>query len=326
MAGLETAGDLIRVSEPISARLEMTAVGDFVLRRGGPALLFEKPVGYTIPVLANLFGTTSRVAAAMGATEVGGLREIGLLLASLKEPEPPKGLRDAGRLLQMARTVWTMRPVAAARPPCREVEIAGDEIDLASLPVQTCWPEDAGPLITWGLVITRGPQGLAGSRLRQNLGIYRQQVIGRRQVIMRWLAHRGGALDFRDFAAARPGQPFPLAVALGRRSRDDARGRDTGAGLALRVPVRRPLARQPHRGLRLQRRRRRRFPPGARDGGDRVRGAHPDRRAGVFRNERARRRHARRSAATCTRSKGHSAITPATTTSPTGSRCSRSSG
>src|SRR5664279_3107505 len=215
LRSLEAEGDLARVSKPVSARLDMTAVGDFVLRQGGPALLFENPVGYTIPVLANLFGTTVRVAKAMGATEVGGLREIGVLLANLKEPEPPKGLRDTGRLLQMAKTLWTMRPVVASRPSCREVVVPPDEIDLGRLPVQTCWPGDAGPLITWGLVVTRGPQGRPDSRARQNLGIYRQQVIGRRQVVMRWLAHRGGALDFRDFAAARPGQPFPLAVALG---------------------------------------------------------------------------------------------------------------
>jgi 4-hydroxy-3-polyprenylbenzoate decarboxylase len=193
----------------------MTAVGDFALRRGGPALLFERPNGYKIPVLANLFGTTRRVAQAMGATEVSELRDIGVVLANLKEPEPPKGLRDAGRLLQMARTLWAMRPAAASRPPCREIVAEGPDVDLGELPVQTCWPEDIGPLITWGLVITRGPQGEPSSRSRQNLGIYRQQVIGRRHVIMRWLAHRGGALDFREFAAVRPGRPFPLAVALG---------------------------------------------------------------------------------------------------------------
>ncbi|MEO5844235.1 MAG: UbiD family decarboxylase domain-containing protein, partial [Caldimonas sp.] len=215
LRALEAQGDLARVAEPVSTRLEMTAVGDFTLRQGGPALLFENPVGYTIPVLANLFGTPLRVAQAMGATGVSGLRDIGVVLANLKEPEAPKGLRDAGRLLQMAKTLWTMRPVSAARPACREVEVALDEIDLGRLPVQTCWPDDAGPLITWGLVVTRGPQGRPGSRLRQNLGIYRQQVIGRRQVVMRWLAHRGGALDFREFAATRPGHPFPLAVALG---------------------------------------------------------------------------------------------------------------
>jgi len=215
MSHLEASGELVRVADPVSARLEMTAVGDFVLRAGGPALLFERPVGYTIPVLANLFGTTRRVALAMGADDPGALRDIGVLLASLKEPEPPKGVRDAGRLLQMAKSVWTMRPAETSRAVCREVVVDAADIDLSRLPVQICWPDDAGPLITWGLVITRGPQGLPASRVRQNLGIYRQQVIGKRQVIMRWLAHRGGALDFREFARVRPGRPFPMAVALG---------------------------------------------------------------------------------------------------------------
>src|SRR6478735_8657517 len=244
---LEAEGDLVRVAEPVSARLEMTAVGDFTLRRGGPALLFEKPAGYTIPVLANLFGTTVRVAKAMGATEVDGLRDIGVVLANLKEPEPPTGLRDTGRLLQMAKTLWTMRPASTGRASCREVDIQTDEIDLGRLPVQTCWPADAGPLITWGLVVTRGPQGLPGSRQRQNLGIYRQQVIGRRQVIMRWLAHRGGALDFRDFALARPAD----------------------------------------RGDRLRRRRCRRLPPGARQRRVRLRGPHPGRAGRIHGDERA---------------------------------------
>lgn len=213
--GLDATGELHRVADPVSARLEMTAVSDFVLRQGGPALLFEKPDGYKFPVLANLFGTARRVALGMGATEVGELREIGTLLASLKEPEPPKGLRDAGKLLQMAKALWDMKPALVRQAPCREVVLEGGDIDLGRLPVQTCWPGDAGPLITWGLVITRGPQGGAAARARQNLGIYRQQVIGPRRVIMRWLAHRGGALDFRDFARVKPGQPFPIAVALG---------------------------------------------------------------------------------------------------------------
>ncbi len=215
LVALEADRELVRIAEPVSTRLDMTAVGDFVLRQGGPALLFETPLGYNIPVLTNLFGTTRRVALAMGADDVSGLRDIGVMLASLKEPEPPKGVRDAGRLLQMARSLWSMRPVQASHPVCREVVVDGADVDLARLPVQTCWPDDAGPLITWGLVITRGPQGGPSARQRQNLGIYRQQVIGRRQVIMRWLAHRGGALDFREFAASRPGEPFPIAVALG---------------------------------------------------------------------------------------------------------------
>jgi 4-hydroxy-3-polyprenylbenzoate decarboxylase len=215
MTGLEALDELKAVAEPVSARLEMTAVSDAVLRAGGPALLFRNPPGYKIPVLTNLFGTPRRVALGMGATEVGELREVGTLLASLKEPEPPKGLKDAGRLLQMAKALWDMKPSLSRRGACQDVVLERGEVDLTRLPVQTCWPDDAGPLITWGLVVTRGPQGGPTARARQNLGIYRQQVIGPRQVIMRWLAHRGGALDFRDFRLARPGQPFPIAVALG---------------------------------------------------------------------------------------------------------------
>ncbi|HEY2978516.1 MAG TPA: UbiD family decarboxylase domain-containing protein, partial [Burkholderiaceae bacterium] len=217
--GLEQSGDLRRVTEPVSTRLEMTALADITLRAAGPALLFEQPTGsrgsYKIPALTNLFGTPERVARGMGATEAADLREIGRLLASLKEPEPPRGIKDAGRLVHMAKALWDMKPASVRRAPCQEEVVERDDIDLAELPIQLCWPDDAAPLITWGLVITRGPQGVAQPRRRQNLGIYRQQVIGRRQVIMRWLAHRGGALDFRDFAAANPGQPFPIAVALG---------------------------------------------------------------------------------------------------------------
>ena len=151
----------------------------------------------------------------MGATEVNELRDVGRVLASLKEPEPPKGLKDTGRLLQMAKALWDMKPAVVSRAPCQQEVLEGLEVDLGEFPIQTCWPGDVAPLITWGLVITRGPQGGTNPRKRQNLGIYRQQVIGPRQVIMRWLAHRGGALDFRDFALARPGEPFPIAVALG---------------------------------------------------------------------------------------------------------------
>ncbi|HWH80788.1 MAG TPA: UbiD family decarboxylase [Burkholderiaceae bacterium] len=215
MDGLERAGELRRVAEPVSARLEMTAVSDFVLRAGGPALWFQQPAGYKISALTNLFGTPRRVAMGMGADAVGELREIGRLLASLKEPEPPKGLKDAGALLGMAKALWDMKPASVRRPACQEVVLQGAEVDLGALPVQICWPDDAGPLITWGLVVTRGPQGTPGARRRQNLGIYRQQVIAKNRVIMRWLAHRGGALDFRDFAQAKPGRPFPIVVALG---------------------------------------------------------------------------------------------------------------
>ena len=215
VTGLEQRGELIRVGEAVSPRLEMTAIGDRVLRAQGPALLFERVEGHSMPVLANLFGTPRRVALGMGAAEVAELRDVGRVLASLKEPEPPRGLKDAGRLLQMARSLWDMKPALVRSAACQQVVHMGLEVDLATLPVQTCWPGDAGPLITWGLVVTRGPQRVAGARARQNLGIYRQQVIGARQVIMRWLAHRGGALDFRDFARANPGRPFPIAVALG---------------------------------------------------------------------------------------------------------------
>ena len=214
-AQLERMGELKRVDQSVSPQLEMTALADQVLRAGGPALWFSQPTGHTTPVLANLFGTPRRVALGMGASEVGQLREIGTLLARLKEPEPPQGLKDAGRLMQMMKSVWDMKPVRRRDGPCREVELLGDDVDLARWPIQTCWPGDAAPLITWGLVVTRGPQGIARPRLRQNIGIYRQQVIGPREVIMRWLAHRGGALDFRDFARANPGHPFPMAVALG---------------------------------------------------------------------------------------------------------------
>ncbi|KAA3652742.1 MAG: 4-hydroxy-3-polyprenylbenzoate decarboxylase [Proteobacteria bacterium] len=213
---LEARGELKRITVPVDTHLEMTEIADRVLRAGGPALLFEKPttggVAQAMPVLANLFGTPERVALGMG---VEGdwklqLREVGRLLAFLKEPEPPKGLRDAWEKLPMFRQVLNMAPKEVRSAPCQEVVWEGDAVDLARLPIQHCWPGDAAPLITWGLVVTRGP-----NQKRQNLGIYRQQVIGPNKVIMRWLAHRGGALDFRDHQKARPGQPFPVAVVLG---------------------------------------------------------------------------------------------------------------
>jgi 4-hydroxy-3-polyprenylbenzoate decarboxylase len=212
---LAAQGELRRVTQPVSPHLEMTAVSDAVLRSGGPALLFERPTGAAMPCLANLFGTPRRVALGMGAATIEELRQVGQLLAALKEPEPLRGLKDAGRLLQMAKAVWDMKPATVRGADCQRHVVPGPEVDLARIPVQTCWPGDAGPLITWGLVITRGPQGVAQPRRRQNLGIYRQQVIGPRRTIMRWLAHRGGALDFREFAQANPGRPFPVAVALG---------------------------------------------------------------------------------------------------------------
>ncbi len=215
MDQLERLGELRKLAEPVSPQLELTAIGDKLLRAGGPAVHCLSLPGYKISCLINLFGTPRRVALGMGADSLAELRDVGRLLASLKEPEPPKGLKDAGKLITMAKALWDMKPAVQRSAACQEVVKTGAEIDLAELPVQTCWPGDAGPLITWGLVITRGPQGVASPRLRQNLGIYRQQVIGRNRVIMRWLAHRGGALDFREFARANPGKPFPIAVALG---------------------------------------------------------------------------------------------------------------
>lgn len=207
---LESLGELKRIRVEVDPHLEMTEICDRVLRAGGPALLFERPTGHSVPVLGNLFGTTRRVALGMGAEDVGALREIGKLLAFLKEPDPPKGMKDAWRSLPIFKKVLDMAPKVVSGPPCQQYVLEGDRVDLARIPVQTCWPGDAGPLITWGLVITRGPD-----KSRQNLGIYRQQVIGRNKVIMRWLSHRGGALDFRDWQRARPGEPFPIAVALG---------------------------------------------------------------------------------------------------------------
>ena len=216
--GLEAQGELKRIAAPVSPRLEMTEVCDRVLRAGGPALLFEKPAGHSIPVLGNLFGTVERIGLAMGI-ERGtpprpALRDLGRLLASLREPDPPSGLRDAieklPQLARLAGKVFDMAPKVVSGPPCQAQVWEGEDVDLGRLPVQTCWPGDAGPLITWGLTVTRGPL-----KTRQNLGIYRQQVVGPNRIIMRWLAHRGGALDFRDHQLAHPGKPFPVAVALG---------------------------------------------------------------------------------------------------------------
>jgi 4-hydroxy-3-polyprenylbenzoate decarboxylase len=210
LAQLEALGELKRVAAEVDPHLEMTEICDRVLRAGGPALLFEKPKGHSVPVLANLFGTTRRVALAMGRENVEALRELGHLLAYLKEPEPPKGWRDAWDKFPLLKQVWTMEPRIVRDAPCQEVVKTGDDVDFAALPIQTCWPNDAGPLVTWGLTVTRGPH-----KKRQNLGIYRQQVIGRNKLIMRWLAHRGGALDYRDHSLAHPREPFPVAVALG---------------------------------------------------------------------------------------------------------------
>jgi 4-hydroxy-3-polyprenylbenzoate decarboxylase len=207
---LEKQGELKRIRYPVDPHLEMTEIADRVLRAGGPALLFENPVGYNMPVLANLFGTPKRVAMGMGEDSVEALRDVGKLLAFLKEPEPPKGMKDAWDKLPIFKKVLTMAPKEVRNAACQEVVLEGDAVDLGKIPVQHCWPGDVAPLITWPLVITKGP-----NKERHNLGIYRQQVIGKNKLIMRWLSHRGGALDFREWQQAHPDQPFPVSVALG---------------------------------------------------------------------------------------------------------------
>lgn len=207
---LEKQGELKRISVPVDTKLEMTEICDRTLRAGGPALLFENPVGSDVPVLANLFGTPKRVAMGMGESSVEALREVGKLLAFLKEPEPPKGLKDAWSKLPIFKKVLSLSAKVVKKAPCQDIVIEGDDVDLGKLPIQHCWPGDAAPLITWPLVITKGP-----NKDRHNLGIYRQQVIAKNKLIMRWLSHRGGALDFREFQQQNPGQPYPVSVALG---------------------------------------------------------------------------------------------------------------
>ncbi len=210
LAFLEKSGELKRIKIPVDPNLEMTEICDRTLRAEGPALLFENPTGYAMPVLGNLFGTPKRVALAMGRDDVASLREVGKLLAFLKEPEPPKGFRDLLDKAPLFKQALNLAPKEISKPVCQEVVLTGDAVDLDLLPIQTCWPDDVGPLMTWPLVITRGPL-----KERQNLGIYRMQKIGKNRLIMRWLSHRGGALDFRDFQEKHPGQPFPVVVALG---------------------------------------------------------------------------------------------------------------
>ena len=207
---LEERGELKRITVEVDPVLEMTEICDRTLRAGGPALLFENPKGFDIPVLGNLFGTPERVAMGMGKENLLALREVGELLAFLKEPEPPKGIKDLWGNRDKFKQILNMPAQVIKKAPCQEFILKGEDVDLKKLPIQTCWPGDAGPLITWPLVITRGPE-----KERQNLGIYRQQVIGKNKLIMRWLSHRGGALDFQDWQLSHPGEPFPIAVALG---------------------------------------------------------------------------------------------------------------
>ena len=210
MAQLEQLGELQRVTQPVSPHLEMTALCDRSLRAGGPALLFENPTGHRIPVLGNLFGSTRRVALGMGVNDISEMRKFGQVLASLKEPEAPRGFKEFVGLGSMVKTLWNMAPKELRSAACQDVVLEGNDVDLGQLPIQHCWPGDVAPLITWGLVITKGP-----NKSRQNLGIYRQQVLARNKVIMRWLPQRGGALDFREHGIAHPGEPYPVCVALG---------------------------------------------------------------------------------------------------------------
>ena len=210
IAFLEQRGELVRISQEVDPNLEMTEISDRTLRAKGPALLFENPKGHDTPVLCNLFGTPERVAMGMGQKSVTALRDVGTLLAFLKEPEPPKGLRDLWEKRHDFKQVLNMPVKEIKNAPCQEIVLEGDQVDLDRLPIQTCWPGDVGPLVTWALAITRGPE-----KERQNLGIYRMQKIGKNKLIMRWLAHRGGALDYRDFQKKYPGKPYPVAIALG---------------------------------------------------------------------------------------------------------------
>ena len=210
IAMLETRGELVRIETEVDPNLEMTEIADRTLRAGGPALLFENPKGHNTPVLANLFGTEQRVALGMGAESIHSLREIGELLAYLRQPDPPKGAKELWDKAPVLKQVLNMGPKIVRKAPCQTNRITGDEIDLTKLPIQTCWPEDAAPLVTWPLVITRGP-----NKERQNLGIYRMQLLGKDKLIMRWLSHRGGALDYREWQMTHPGERYPVAVALG---------------------------------------------------------------------------------------------------------------
>jgi 4-hydroxy-3-polyprenylbenzoate decarboxylase len=207
---LEAKGDLVRIKQPIDPYLEMTEIADRTLKKGGPALLFENPTQGNMPVLANLFGTQERVAMGMGADSITALREIGEILAYLRQPDPPKGLKDAWDKAPLLKQVLNMAPKVVRNAECQRHAKHGDDVNLDELPIQTCWPGDVGPLVTWPLVITRGP-----NKERQNLGIYRMQKIGRNKLILRWLSHRGGALDYRDWQQKYPGKPYPVALALG---------------------------------------------------------------------------------------------------------------
>ncbi|RIY31410.1 3-octaprenyl-4-hydroxybenzoate decarboxylase [Psittacicella melopsittaci] len=207
---LEEKNLLKRISIEVDPYLEMTEISDRTLRKGGPALLFEKVKGSDTPVLTNLFGTEERIALAMGLESTAQLEKFGELLAKLKEPEPPEGFSDAIAKLGLYKNILHMRIKQKSKGECQEIVYKDNQVDLDRIPIMTCWPEDAGPLVTWGLVVTKGPY-----KKRQNLGIYRMQKIGKNKLIMRWLSHRGGALDFQDWKKENPGKKFPVSVVLG---------------------------------------------------------------------------------------------------------------
>lgn len=212
---LEQQGELKRIKYPISTYLEMTEISDRTLRANGPALLFENVIlndgsPSNIPVLCNLFGTHKRVALGMGCTDVSELRAVGEFLAYLKQPTPPSGLKDFFAKIPSLKQIFNMPSKKVKNAPCQEVIITDTAIDLSQFPIMHCWSEDIAPLVTWGLTITRGVK-----QKRQNLGIYRQQYLAKNKLIMRWLSHRGGALDFKEFCDKNPGKKFPVCVAIG---------------------------------------------------------------------------------------------------------------
>ena len=218
IAKLEAEGRLVRVRAPVSPVLEMTEIQTRLLAEGGPAVLFENVVGADgaraeMPVLVNLFGTVERVAWGMDR-EPAQLREVGETLAFLRQPEPPGGIKEAWEALPLLKQVMAMRPKSVGRAPCQEVVLTGDQIDLGRLPVQTCWPGEPAPLITWPLVVTQGPKPKQDKADAFNLGIYRMQLLGRDKTLMRWLKHRGGAQHHRRWKQEKPA-PLPAAAVIG---------------------------------------------------------------------------------------------------------------
>lgn len=207
---LEEQGELKRITYPVNPYLEMTEIADRVLRSQGPALLFENPVGYDMPVLCNLFGTAKRVAIGMGQEDTSQLRKIGELLAFLREPEPPKGIKQFFNVLPKYKQILNMPVKRRSSAPCQELIFKNEEVDLTRLPIMYCWPDDVAPLLSWGLTITKGPY-----KERQNVGVYRLQLLGKNKLIMRWLSHRGGALDFAEWQQTHPNEKFPVSVAIG---------------------------------------------------------------------------------------------------------------